>query len=95
MLDVDSRIGGHSPTRLFHLPAALIPLLLEGDSEEVPPQVKVGADPQESLAQGDECRHVLDPVGIEMLQFDLVVMQQPLKKSVGGGRDPMLMEVGE
>ena len=27
------------------LPTALLPLLLEGDGEEVPPQIKVGADP--------------------------------------------------
>ena len=36
------------------LPAALILLLLKGDGEEVPSQVKVGADPLEYLAQGDE-----------------------------------------
>ena len=49
------------------LPTTLFPLLLEGDGEEVPPQIEVGTDPQESLAQGDECRHMLDPVGIEVL----------------------------
>ena len=27
------------------LPAALLPLLLKGDGEEVPPQIEVGADP--------------------------------------------------
>ena len=27
------------------LPAALLPLLLEGDGEEVPPQIEVGTDP--------------------------------------------------
>ena len=37
----------------------------------------------------------MDPVGIEMLYFDLVVVQQPPKKSVGGGHEPRLMEVGE
>ena len=77
------------------LPAAFLPLLLEVDGEEVPPQVEVGADPQESLAQHDERRHVLDPSGIEMLQLDLVAVQQPPKKFVGGGREPTLMEVGE
>ena len=50
---------------------------MEGDGEEVPPQVEVGADPQESLAQGFERHHVLDPVGIEMLQLNLVEVQQP------------------
>ena len=73
----------------------LLPLLLEGDGEEVPPQIKVGTDPQKYLTQGDERRHVLDSVGIEVLQLDLVVVQQPPKKSVGGGHEPTLMEVGE
>ena len=54
------------------LPTTLLPLLLEVDGEEIPPQVKLGADPQESFAQRDERRHVLDPIGIEMLQLDLV-----------------------
>ena len=57
------------------LPATLLPLLLEVDDEEIPPQVKVGADPQESFAQCDECHHVLDPVAIEMLQLNLVEVQ--------------------
>ena len=47
--------------------AAILPLLLEVDSEEIPPQVEVGAYPQESFAQRDERRHVLYPIRIEML----------------------------
>ena len=77
------------------LPAALLPLLLEGDSKEVPPQVKVGVDPQESLAQRDKRCHVLDPIGIEMLQLNLVEVKQPLEEFVGRGRKPTLMEVGK
>ena len=57
------------------LPTTFLLLLLEGDDEEIPPQVEVGADPQESLTQRDECRHVLDPIGIEVLQLNLVVVQ--------------------
>ena len=38
---------------------------------------------------------MLDPVGIEMLQLDLVVVQQPLKKFVGGGRESTFVKVGE
>ena len=49
------------------LPTAFVPLPLEVDSEEIPPQVEVGADPQESFAQRDEHRHVLDPIGTKML----------------------------
>ena len=70
------------------LSVALLPLLLEGDGEEVPPQIEVEADPQESLAQGDECHHVLDPVGIEVLQLDLVVVQQPRRNLWAGVANP-------
>ena len=53
----------------------LLRLLLEGNGEEVPPHIKVGTNPQESLTQGEECRHVLDFIGIEVLQLYLVVVQ--------------------
>ena len=73
----------------------LLPLLLKGDDEEVQPQIKVGTDPQESLTQGNERRHVLDSIGIEVLQLNLVVVQQPPKKFVSRGSKPPLMEVHE
>ena len=101
-------MDGYSLTRLFRswmsahphqhvqlLPTALLPLPLEADGEEIPPQVEVGADPQESFAQRDERRHVLDPVEIEMLQLKLVEVQQPPEEFVGGGREPTLVEVGK
>ena len=53
----------------------LLRLLLKGDGEEIPPQIKVGTDPQESLTHGDERHHMLNPVGIKVLQLDLVVMK--------------------
>ena len=63
-----SKLDAGAPHRHVQLlPAALIPLLLEVDGKEIPPQVKVGTDPQESFTQHDEQRHVLDPIGIEML----------------------------
>ena len=73
----------------------LLPLLEEGDGEEVPPQVKVGTNPQEPLGKGDERRNVLDPVGSKVLQLHIVVIQQPPKKLVGGGGESPLMEVSE
>ena len=73
----------------------LLPLLLEGDGEEVPPQIKVGTNLQESLTQGDERRNVLDSVGVKVLQLYLVAVQQPLNKLVGGGGESPLMEVSE
>ena len=38
---------------------------------------------------------MLDSIGIEVLQLDLVVVQQPLKKSMSRGSEPALMEVHE
>ena len=73
----------------------LLPILLEGDDEEVPPKIEVGADPQKSLTQGNERRYVLDLVGIEVLWLYLVVVQQSSKESVGGGGKPALMEAHE
>ena len=35
---------------------------------------------------------MLDPVGIEVLQLDLVVVQQPLEERMRADREPMLME---
>ena len=84
-----------SHRRMQLLPATLLPLLLEGDGEEVPPQIEVGDDPQESLTQGDERRHVLDPIGVEVLQLYLVIEQQSSKESVGGGGELALMEAHE
>ena len=89
-LDVDAP---HRHVQL--LPTALLPLPLEADGEEIPPQVKVGADPLESFAHRDEHHHVLDLVGIEMLQLNLVEVQQPPEEFVGGGREPTLVEVGK
>jgi len=71
------------------------PPLHQGDGKEIPPQVKVGTDPQEPLAQGDERRNVLDPVGGEMLQFHLIVVQQSPEKLMGGHAKTPLMEVSE
>ena len=91
-----SKLDAGAPHRHVQLlPAAFLPLILEGDGEKVPLEIKVETDPQESLTQGDEGRHVLDSIGIEVLQLDLVVVQQPPKKFVGGGREPTLMKVGE
>ena len=52
-------------------------------------------DPQEPLAQGDERRNVLDPVGGKVLKLHLVVVHQSLKELMGGHGESPLMEVGE
>lgn len=53
----------------------------------------MGSDPpQEPLAQSDEGRHVLDTIGVEMLQLEVMVVQQPPKKLMQGNREAMLVE---
>jgi hypothetical protein len=47
---------------------------LQGDGKEVLSQLKVGLDPYIPLAQRDECRDVLNPIGIQVLQLNLVVV---------------------
>jgi len=61
----------------------------------MPPQVKVGINPQEPLAQGDERHNVLDPIGGKVLQLHLVVIQQPPKEWVSRYGESPLMEVTE
>ena len=51
------------------------PLLRQVDGKEIPPQIEVGTNPQESLAQGDKRHNMLDPIRIKMLQLHLVVVQ--------------------
>ena len=55
----------------------------------------MGTDPQEPLAQGDERRNVLDPVGGKVLQLHLIVVQQSLEKLMGGHGESPLMEVSK
>ena len=63
-------------------------LLRQVDGKEIPPQIKVGTNPQESLAQGDERRNVLNPIGGEVLQLHLVVIQQPRRNLWAGMANP-------
>jgi hypothetical protein len=51
---------------------------MQEDGEELPPQLEAGLNPQIPFAQRDEGHDVLYPVGIQVLQLDLVVMQQSL-----------------
>ena len=69
-LEVDAR-ASH---RHRGLPASLL-LLDQGDGEEISPQLEVGLDPQVPLAHRDEGHDVLDPVGVQVLQLDLIVVQ--------------------
>ena len=38
---------------------------------------------------------MLDPIGIEVLQLDLVVVQQPLEEQMRRDREPVLVEERE
>lgn len=51
------------------------PLRLQHTSEEVPPQVEVGLAAHVALAEGHEGRDLLNPVGVQMLQLDPVIVQ--------------------
>jgi hypothetical protein len=53
-----------------------IPHLDHGNSKEIPLELEVGFDPPVSLAQLDEGRDMLNPVQVEMLQLDLVLMKE-------------------
>jgi hypothetical protein len=46
----------------------------------------VGLNPQIPLAQRDKGHDVLNPVGVQVLQLDLVIMQQSPEESVGEPR---------
>ena len=58
-------------------------LLDQGDGEEISPQLEVGLDTQVPLAHCYEGRDVLDPVGVQVLQLDLIVVQQTPEERVG------------
>ena len=55
----------------------------------------MGLNPQIPLAQRNEGRDVLNPIGIQMLQLKPIVVQQPLEESVGRSREPTLVEGDE
>ena len=59
------------------------------------PKLEVRLDPPATLAQRDEYRDVIDPVRVQVLQLDPVVVQQPAEEAVRGHREPALMEVGK
>jgi len=48
----------------------------------------VRLDPQVPLAHHDEGSDVLDPVGVEVLQLDPVVVQQPPEEQIRGIASP-------
>ena len=47
---------------------------IDGDREEVPLEDEDGGDAAEALALDDKSGDVLDPIGIQVLQLDLVVI---------------------
>ena len=71
------------------------PPLQKIDDEEILPQVKVGTDPQEPLAQGDERCNVLNPIGGKVFKLHLVVVHQSPKELMGRRGESSLVEVGE
>jgi hypothetical protein len=45
-------------------------------------------NPQEPLAQHDEGRDLLDPIQVEVLELNLVVMKEPLEEGMRGTPNP-------
>ena len=55
-------------------------LIDQGDGEEISPYLEVGLDPQVPLAHHDEGCDVLDPIRVQVLQLNLIVVQQTLEE---------------
>jgi hypothetical protein len=67
----------------------------QGDGKEIPPELKMRLDPQQSLAQCNEGRDLLDPIRIEVLQLYLVVVEKPAEEGMRGHPESALVEVRE
>ena len=67
-------------------------LLHQGDGEEISLELKVGLDPQVPLTHHNEGRNVLDPIRVQVLQLDLIVVQQTPKERLGTNHESALME---
>jgi hypothetical protein len=72
-----------------------IPFVDQGDGEEIPPKLEMRLDPKESLAQHDEGHDLLDPVGVEVLQLYLEVVEKPAEEGMRGHPESALVEVRE
>jgi hypothetical protein len=59
----------------------------------MPPKIKMGLDPQITFTQCDEDGDVLNPIGIQVMQLDLIVMEEPEKEMMRRHRKTMLVEM--
>lgn len=48
-----------------------------------------------SITQGYESGNVLNPIRVQMMQLDLVVVEKPYQEGMGRHRESMLMEMQE
>ena len=69
-----SEVDAHASHWHWGLLASLL-ILDQGDGEEISLELEVGLDPQVPLAHRDEGHDVLDPIGVQVLQLDLIVVQ--------------------
>jgi hypothetical protein len=58
-------------------------------SGEVLPELEVGLDPQVPLTKRDEGRDMLNPIGIQMLWLDPIVVKELAEELVGGDANPL------
>jgi hypothetical protein len=63
--------------------------------EEVEPQVPVGLDPQEPLADGGKDARLRNGVGIEVVQLHHVVVRQGPHEAARRNPEALFMEQGE
>ena len=84
----------HASHRHRGLPASLL-LLDHGNGEEISPELEVGLDPQVPLAHHDEGRDMLDLIGVQVLQLDLIMMQLTLEEQVRRNCESALLEERE
>jgi hypothetical protein len=56
--------------------------LLEPGAKEIVPQIEVGLNPHIGLTHGHKGRHVHDPQGGQVMQFQAIELQQRAEKSV-------------
>jgi hypothetical protein len=73
----------------------MLPPLLQVDGEEMPPEIKMGLDPQITFTQCDEDGDVLNHIRIQVMQLDLVVMEEPEEETMRRHRKTMLVGMHE
>jgi hypothetical protein len=78
-------------------PRVFFPLALKNHAhiEKVPPQRKIGFDPQESLAQHDKGGDLKNRIGVEIMEFQTVKVEQTPEEPIHQQPQSTLEKGGE